>query len=97
MYVTVLSGHVAQEDWLHLRQSFEKLCTRPPEGLVEIELIQGMEDRGLWEVVTTWASQEAFEEANRKNLTAACEQMFCEAGSIPRRTQYKLVTRYERV
>ncbi len=97
MYLTILDGHVAQGDWSHLRHSFEKLCSKPPEGLVEVELVQCVDDPSLWEVVTLWSSEETFQEARRKNLTAACEQMFCDAGSIPRRTQYKLVTRYQRI
>jgi heme-degrading monooxygenase HmoA len=97
MYMTVLTGHVAREDWFHLKHSFDHFCGKPPRGLLEIDLVQGMENQDEWEVVSLWASQEAFEEATRQQLTAACEQMFSEAGSIPQRAQFKLVTRYQKV
>lgn len=97
MYMTVLTGQVAQEDWATLRSAFEKLCRRPPEGLVETELVQGLDDLTVWKVVTLWTSQEAYEAATREKKTAACEQMFCDAGSVPHRTHFKLVTRYQRV
>ena len=77
MYMTVLTGHVAEENWHLLRHMFDKLCARPPEGLVETELVQGLDDRNQWKVVSLWTSQEAFEEATRAKKTAACEQMFC--------------------
>lgn len=97
MYLTILTGQVAQGDWSNLRHSFEKLCVHPPAGLVEIELIQDVEKPNEWLLLTMWSSQEVYEEANEKKQTAACEQMFCDAGSVPRRTHYRLVTRYERV
>lgn len=97
MYVTVLSGSVDQENWSNLRHSFERLCMHPPQGLVEVELIQGMEDHCLWEVISIWEGQQAFFDATQKKLTAPCEQMFCNAGSIPTRRLYTLVTRFERV
>jgi hypothetical protein len=97
MYMTVLSGRVAREDWNHLQHSFQKLCSKPPEGLVDLELVQGVDDPGEWQVISLWASLDQLEEATRKNLTALCEQMFCDAGSIPRRNHYHLVTRYRRV
>jgi hypothetical protein len=97
MFMTILTGQVAQENWIILRHVFDRLCMKPPEGLVETELVQGLDDPTQWQVVTLWASQAAFEVANRAKLTAACEQMFCDAGSVPRRTQFRLVTRYQRV
>jgi len=97
MYMTVMTGHVARENWQVLRQLFEKLCTKPPDGLVETELVQGLDDQNQWEVITLWSSQEAYEAATRAKLTAACEQMFCDAGSVPHRTHFKLVTRYQKV
>ena len=97
MYVSVLSGRVARENWDSLQHSFSKLCAHPPDGLVEIELVQGVEDPSHWEVITTWQSQEAYQEARLHNRTAPCEQMFCEAGSVPQRTEYRMITRYQRV
>lgn len=97
MFMTVLSGHVAEEEWLLLRHMFEKLCTKPPEGLVQTELVQGIDDRSLWQVINLWTSQETYEAATRAQQTAACEQMFCEAGSVPQSTHFRLVTRYQRV
>jgi quinol monooxygenase YgiN len=97
MYLTVLTGQVAHEDWTNLQHAFSKLCAHPPVGLVETELVQDVETPNEWLVITMWSSQEAYDEATKQKLTAACEQMFCDMGSVPRRTQYKLVTRYERV
>lgn len=97
MYVSVLSGRVPREDWDQLQHSFNRICSHPPEGLLEIELVQCVEDPSHWEVFTTWKSQEAFEEAQQQGRTAHCEQMFCEAGSVPQRTQFRMITRYERV
>jgi heme-degrading monooxygenase HmoA len=97
MFMTVMTGHVAHENWNHLRSSFEKLCVKPPEGLVEIELVQGVDDVSEWNVITLWASKEAYELAVAGKHTAPCEQMFCDAGSVPHREHFQLVTRYQRV
>jgi hypothetical protein len=97
VYMTVLSGHVSQENWPLLQRSFQKLCAHPPATIIEIELVQARDDPSMWKVVVLWASQEAYEEAVRSNITPACEQMFCNAGSVPERTHYRLVTRYQRV
>jgi quinol monooxygenase YgiN len=97
MYMTVLTGQVAREDWTHLRSSFQQLCAKPPPGVVEIELIQSQDEPNEWKVITLWTSESACEEATRKHLTAACEQMFCDAGSIPYDKHFKLITRYQRI
>jgi len=97
MYLTILTGQVAREDWSNLRHSFDKICTHPPAGLVEVELVQDTENPTEWLVLTMWSSKEAYEEAKGKKQTASCEQMFCNAGSVPSRKHYTLVTRYERV
>jgi hypothetical protein len=97
MYVTILSGHVAHENWDPLKKSFEQVGKRPPKALIESVLIQNEDDPTLWQIVSFWSSREAFKEAERKEETNLCVKMFCDAGSVPSRRGYPLIARYSRV
>ena len=94
MYMTVLSGHVNQENWSHLHRSYERLCRKPPSGMVETILTQSIEDPTLWQIISLWSSAETYYAAEHQQRTAPCEQLFCGVGSAPVRASFNLITRY---
>lgn len=97
MLISILTGHVSKENVEILKGRFAKEIRHPPQGLLQTYLIQSHEDPHCWQIISIWRSHEAYEQAHSEQLTEACVQMFCDAGSTPERTIYRVVGNYTRV
>ena len=97
MYVTILSGRVEEENWRTLEKSYERTIRSVPKGVVSSMLIHCKGEPKLWEIVTTWESFSAFEEAKEKKLTNTCVDLFCSAGTTPYRNEFEVLGKYTRV
>ena len=97
MFVSIVQGQVAQENWERLRQQYERKTHSIPDGLMETFLVQGHEQPTLWQILTFWQSQEIFEQARGQKKTAACEMIFLNANSVPERTCFQVRYGIERV
>ncbi|GAP17058.1 hypothetical protein [Levilinea saccharolytica] len=97
MYVSILSGQVVKDNWVRLEEAYAKAIRHPPEGLLESFLIQDSESRTLWQIVSVWRSQEAYELGHEMKVTDTCTQLFCDAGSTPVRTAHRVSRHYSRV
>jgi heme-degrading monooxygenase HmoA len=83
MFVTILRGQVAHENWGRLQQHYDKLVNSLPEGLIDTYLIQNHEQPTLWEIITLWKSEEAFETGRAQKKSEAAELLFCDSGAVP--------------
>lgn len=97
MFVTILRGQVAQENWGELQHQYERLMKLVPDGLMQTYLVQEHEHKSQWQIITYWKNEEAFLEAHRDKKTEACENLFCDAGTIPERISYHVRRGYQRV
>ncbi len=97
MFITILSGRVAEENWRLLEKSFEKAVKSTPSGVVSSLLIQCQGEPHLWQIVTTWASKTVYDAAKEKKLANACFDLFCEAGSTPHRNEFAVLGKYTKV
>lgn len=97
MLISTLTGHVSIEDVEILKGRFAREIRHTPEGLLQTYLIQSHEDPNCWQVISIWRSHEAYEHAHSEKLTEACVQMFCDAGSTPKRAIFRVVENYTRV
>lgn len=97
MYVTILSGRVAEEDWRTLEKSFERAIRTIPQGIKSSMLIQCEAEPKLWQIITTWESEEAYKLAKGQKLANRCVELFCDAGSTPHRNEYYVFGHYLRV
>ena len=97
MHVTILSGRVATENWMRLEESFEKISKNPPQGVITSILVQCNHEPKLWQIITTWESVSEFEHARGKELISICENLFCNAGSVPYRNEFTVLGKYTRV
>ncbi|HZK61790.1 MAG TPA: hypothetical protein VFC41_06910 [Anaerovoracaceae bacterium] len=53
MYVSILSGRVAEDNWRLLEKSFEFAIKHPLEGVLNSLLIQCHGEPKLWQIITT--------------------------------------------
>lgn len=59
--MTVLEGHIAQEQWAALLQGFTQIQSQRPAELQTSYLVQSASDPTLWRTVGVWSSQQAFD------------------------------------
>ncbi len=97
MLITILTGQVSAENDEILKERFARELRHTPLGLLQTFLIQGHEEPQQWQIISIWRNREAYEQAHSEKLTDACVQMFCDAGSTPERTSYRVVENYTRV
>jgi len=97
MFVTILSGRVAEENWRLLEKSFEKAVKSTPAGVVSSLLIQCQGEPHLWQIVTTWESKTVYDTAKEKKQANTCFDLFCEAGSTPHRNEFEILGKYTKV
>jgi quinol monooxygenase YgiN len=97
MYATILRGKVTQENWGALQHQYEKMCKAVPEGLLQTYLVQDHDHAVQWQIITLWKSEEAYLEARKSKKTEACENLFCDAGSVPERSCYHVKRSYHRI
>ena len=97
MFVTILSGRVAEEDWRTLEKSFEKAIRKIPKGIKSSMLIQCLAEPKLWQIITTWESEEVYKIAQEQKISNTCMDLFCNAGSTPYRNEYHVFGHYLRV
>lgn len=97
MYVTVLMGYVARENWSTLQKAFAEAIRHPPKDLLHSVLVQSVDDPSLWQIISFWSSYEAYKEAEAQNQADTCVQLFCAAGSTPSRRGFRVSGRYSRI
>jgi hypothetical protein len=97
MFVTILTGRVAEENWRTLEKSYERAIRTAPKGILSSMLIQCQAEPKLWQIITTWESEEVYKIAHEQKLANRCVDLFCDAGSTPYRNEYKVFGRYMRV
>jgi len=97
MFITILRGHLAQEHWVRLQQQYEKLVHSLPDGMLDTYLVQSSEQPTLWEILTIWQSEEAYEKGRAQKKTEACELLFCDVGEAPERQTFRVRKGHQRV
>lgn len=98
MYVTILTGRVAQENWIPLTNLFERHVTKnPPPGLQKSCLVQGEDDPSRWRIVSMWSTKAAFTECESTRLPNEYAELMCDSGTAPYRHGYITRGWYERV
>lgn len=97
MFITILRGQVAHENWVRLQLHYDKLVNSLPEGLLDTYLIQSHEQPTLWEIITIWKNEEAFEKGRAQKKTEAAELLFCDSGSIPEIQSFQVRRGHQRI
>jgi heme-degrading monooxygenase HmoA len=97
MIVTILSGHVTEENWRTLEKSYEQAIRTGAKGILTSMLIQNQNEPKMWEIITTWHSEEDYKNAQEHKITHTCVGLFCNAGSTPHRNEYNVFGHYTRV
>ena len=97
MFISILTGHVSDENDEILKSRFAQELRHPPQGLLQTFLIQSQDSPRHWQIVSVWRSPEAYEQAHSEKVTEVCVQMFCDAGSTPERATFHVVGNYTRM
>jgi heme-degrading monooxygenase HmoA len=98
MYVSILTGRVAQENWEPLESSFEReVKKKPPHGLVESFLIQSEDDPAAWQVVSVWDTKADYKEFEPTEKADVFVELLCHESTVPHRHGYVTITHFERV
>ena len=86
MFVTILSGRVSEENWRKFERSvMNGRFEHAPKGMLSSILIQCQGEPKLWEIITTWESEEIYNNAHRaKAFQYLCRPVLqCRNDSIP--------------
>src|SRR3972149_1689196 len=98
MYVSILTGRVAKENWEPLERAFEKeVKKKPPHGLFESFLVQSEDDPAAWQVVSVWDTKgdyKAFEPTEQADVFV---ELSCSEGTVLPRPASLATTHYDRV
>ena len=97
MFITILSGRVHEDNWRQLEKSYEKAVKNTSAGVVSSLLIQCQGEPRLWQIITTWESQEAYDTAKEKKQANTCFDLFCNAGTTPHRNEFVVFGKYTKV
>ena len=97
MFVTILSGRVAEEDWSTLEESYERTIRTGIHGILSSMLIQCQTEPKLWQIITTWESQKDYQNAFDQQFGKRYLNLFVEGGRSPRRNELSVLGHYTRV
>jgi len=97
MFLTILSGHVKNENRRSLEESFAKKAKHPPEGLLQSFLIHDKEDKSGWQIITIWRNEESYMTAKTAKKTDTYEALLCDEGSTPERRHFDVAERFIRI
>jgi len=98
MYVTILTGRVARENWITLAHLFERRVTKnPPPGLMKSCLIQSEDDPSQWRIVSMWFRKSDYEDYASTKKADAYIELMCDSGTVPDRHGYQTQGWYEQV
>ena len=81
--MTVLEGHIAQDQWAALTEGFERIQEQRPAELVTSYLVQSASDPTLWRTVGVWSSQQAFDDYRATMPTPPPMALFRSLGAEP--------------
>jgi heme-degrading monooxygenase HmoA len=81
--MTILEADVPGEKWPELQAAFTALSDSTPGHVLQNYLVQGMDGRDTWCVVTVWHSLEDFEEYQRSEGVPAAVKLFGRVGAEP--------------
>jgi hypothetical protein len=74
MMITIIEAHVTEENWPLLQQAYQRSSQQMPPGLEQSFLVQGIEDREAWQVISVWSGMPALQQIQKS----------IEAGVTPR-------------
>jgi heme-degrading monooxygenase HmoA len=97
MFVTILTGRVAEGDWSTLEESYERTIRTGFDGILSSMLVQCQTEPDLWQIITTWESQEDYKNAFEQQFGKWYLSLFVEGGSSPNRNEYNVFGHYTRV
>ena len=81
--MTVLEGHIAQDQWAALTEGFERIQAQRPAELIASYLVQSTSDPTLWRTVGVWSSHQAFDDYRATVQTPPPMALFRSLGAEP--------------
>jgi hypothetical protein len=97
MFITIVRGDVAQENWSRLQQHYDRLVNSIPDGLLDTFLVQNTEQPTTWQILSIWQSEESYGTVRAQKKTEACELLFIEVEAVPERQSYQVRHARQRV
>jgi hypothetical protein len=91
MVTTVLQATVSEEKWNLLEEIYDREISNLPPTIVQTSLLQGTQERTIWQIVTVWKSREALDEMRSSGETPAGVRMFRMAGAEPGLTIFDVI------
>jgi len=94
MMITILEGHVAEENWPLLEQAYQRSSQHTPPGLEQSFLVQGLEDKDLWQIITVWSgmpSLQQIQQAKESGITPRGALIFREAHAETTHSVFEVV------
>jgi hypothetical protein len=74
--MTIIEADVPGEFWPELQSAWSEISRSKPPQIVHSWLVQGLDGRDTWCVVTIWQSSEAFQEYRSSTDVPAPVKMF---------------------
>jgi heme-degrading monooxygenase HmoA len=94
MMITKIEARVAEENWPLLEQAYQKNSQHTPPGLEQSFLVQNIEDRDLWQIITVWSSMPSLQQLQKSiesGVTPRGTLIFREAHAEPTHTVFEVV------
>ncbi len=96
MNITVVTAHVAEENWPLLEQAYQRSSQQMPPGLEQSFLVHSLEERDLWQIITIWSGMPALQQLQKSieaGVTPRGTLIFREAHAEPTHTVFEVAQR----
>jgi heme-degrading monooxygenase HmoA len=91
MIKTILEAQVEPIYSSKLIETYQQVVKKLDPGIVQTQLLRGVKDRDLWQIVTTWESREALDAMRNSGETPRGVLIFRAANSEPTLQVFEVV------
>ena len=94
MMISVISAHVAKENWELLEQAYQRNSQQAPPGIEQSFLVHNIEEEDLWQIITVWSSMPSLQQIQKTKdagVTPRGMLIFQEAHAEPTHTIFEVV------
>lgn len=83
MMMTIVEAKVKEENWAKLKEVYKKATDNLPTGLIKTFLIQNVNEKLIWRIVSVWQNREALEKMRNSGETPGAILVFRAAEAEP--------------
>lgn len=97
MIVSILEGRVTSERWDAIEVAYRKLIKSIPHDIRENFIVQDVNDKTLWRIISIWQSKEAFDRHHDSEAIKDLMEVFRQVGVEPTQRIFRVVAQHMHV